>query len=292
MDLLENISENKEYFSRRICSVFSFVPRNQPLYSFFCFVAIPAFMAESVYLKQPLATGDILNKMVRILDIERRFPNIVIADLSRDKFLEFARERVSECEKQDCLGSAVTFTGTGINAKVILGKIGKSALFVGNGSSHNPVVVASGANVGEAVRSVICLKSYNSGQDCAAPNSILVHKGVLRDFYRELKKQLALVGVGSYDNPNNRIGPLSSDAREIGRIKNILSCNSRWLDVDFPGKQIDALTMAPAIISRPLSFGGSYTESFAPIFLFKNMILIGNFGGILRMTSTSGTQLT
>ena len=56
LDLLKNLKENKKYFCLRVGSVTSFLPRNQPLYSFSCFVLVPSLMASEVHFRIPHST--------------------------------------------------------------------------------------------------------------------------------------------------------------------------------------------------------------------------------------------
>lgn len=77
-----------------------------------------------------------------------------------------------------------------------------------NGSGHNPVIIANDANLSEAVDAIISLKTYNSGQDCANPNSILVDSRIFTNFVTLLKSRLACVKVGLYGDEEVIIGPL------------------------------------------------------------------------------------
>src|SRR3989344_1831473 len=53
LDILRSLHENKKYFQLRINEIAAFLPRNQPLYAFTCFVVIPSFMAHKVYFRIP-----------------------------------------------------------------------------------------------------------------------------------------------------------------------------------------------------------------------------------------------
>jgi hypothetical protein len=49
IDLLINLEQNSEYFIKRVGTVASFLPINQPLYATVCFAIIPSFMTHKVF---------------------------------------------------------------------------------------------------------------------------------------------------------------------------------------------------------------------------------------------------
>jgi len=268
IDLLENISENKEYFMRRICSVFSFVPRNQPLYSFFCFVVIPSFLADKIIVKRPASIGIIFDNLLKTLRPLTKLSNLKVFNGKREAFLHLIQKTQHFC-RPHCFGNAIIFTGNSRNANIVKNHIGRGKLFIGNGSSHNPIIVTETASLKKAVKGVLRSKLYNSGQDCASPNSILVHSNIYEAFMLCIKSELNNIRVGNYSNKRNRVGPLS-DKAEIYRINNILACNKIWIDNDFYGKlSIENCILEPTIIKKPLKSGGNYIELFAPIFFIQ-----------------------
>ncbi|GBE16433.1 alpha-ketoglutaric semialdehyde dehydrogenase [bacterium BMS3Abin15] len=268
LDLLENISENSEYFIRKICSVFCFIPRNQPLYAFFCFAIVPSFLSEKVIVKRSSSMGEFFDDLLNILEISTEFPNLEIFNGKREEFLKIIHD--ARCFQESCcFGSAIIFTGTGKNANIVKSRIGKKMLFIGNGSAHNPIIISENANVKSAVKSVLRAKLYNSGQDCSSPNSILVHSKIYRRFLSYIKAELKNVNVGCYLNRKNRVGSLS-DKSSIHRINNILTCNKIWVDKNYSGIfSKKNCVLKPTIIKKPLERGGNYIESFAPIFFIQ-----------------------
>lgn len=265
IDLLENILENRTYFTQSICSTFVFLPRNQPLYALFCFAVIPSFMSDKVFIKRPSSYGKIFDTLIKIFKTSSSLDNIYVFTGSRNSFLNMVNAKT---HTHFCGGRSVIFTGTGKNAHDISQQINKKILFIANGSSHNPIVVSHDASVTDAVDAVLKVKVYNSGQDCAAPNSILVHSDVYTDFMKQLKNALKKISVGSYLNIQNRIGPLS-DKKSIYFAQNIIAGNKQWIDQDFSGSFLSSNTMKPLLISRPLALGGGYSESYAPIFFVQ-----------------------
>lgn len=266
LDLLEHLSENKEYFEKEVGPITTFMPRNQPLYSFACFVIIPSLMAEEVHVKPPVAMDCFFFDLMRLLRIGRNFPNIHIYKTGTRE--EFLQKRVAKINNKP-VTDAVIFTGTTQNAKYLRNLFDRKTLFIANGSGHNPVVISFGANIKNAVFSAMRVQLYNSGQDCAGPNAILVHKKVYNKFYKELKKELKKVKFGNFNNKRNTVGPIV-EYRDLEKIQELFTKNAQWLDPEFPGIiHTKFRLIEPTIIAKPLRRGPNYVEQFAPVFFLQ-----------------------
>lgn len=93
----------------------------------------------------------------------------------------------------------VIFTGYQKNRDKIIKCIKPGALLINNGTGHNPFVVSDDCpSVAQAVRDALYLKFFNSGQDCAAPDAILVHADVYEEFFRGFLNGLAKLKIGSF----------------------------------------------------------------------------------------------
>lgn len=267
LDLLRNIRENKKYFRLRTGPITSFLPRNQPLYAFTCFVIIPSLMANEVHFRIPHTTKHFFPKILKLLDIYDFFPNIHVSTKER---LEFLKERSAVLENPQTgesipVTDVVIFTGTFSNAYKLRLVFDKRTLFILNGSGHNPVVVSKDANLEKAVEAVTTLQFYNQGQDCAAPNSILVHKNISKNFMKMLREKTKAIQVGKYRERLNRVGPLS-DPKDLIRVQKLFIENLEWIDRSTPGNiSTKKAIVSPTIIFKPLSEGGNYQEIFAPI---------------------------
>lgn len=271
LDLLRSLDENKEYFKTRIGQVAAFLPRNQPLYAFACFVIIPSFMGSSVHFRIPHSMRHFFPKMLALLEVFERFPNIVVSHATRADFLrERTALRINPKTKESMpVTEAVIFTGTPVHADQLRFVFDQRTLFIGNGSGHNPVVVGKDANIDKAVDAVLTLQLYNQGQDCAAPNAVLVHNDVLPLFLHKLRDGIRAVGVGDYRDRTCRVGPIS-DPHDLVRIQDFLIDNRRWLDSTTPGvMRAQDATLQPTIIAKPLSEGGNFNEIFAPVIFLQ-----------------------
>jgi lysyl-tRNA synthetase class 1 len=267
LDLLRSLDENADYFRLRVGPVAAFLPRNQPLYAFACFVIVPSLMASEVHFRIPHAMRHFFPKMLEVLAVSRLFPNVFVSPLDR---LEFLRERSalivdSRANQSWPVTDAVIFTGTSEHADQLKRVFDRRTLFIANGAGHNPVVVSGDADIEKAADAVVALSFYNQGQDCAAPNAILVQAAVHAAFLQALRKKIDLVGVGAYGDRQNRVGPIS-EPRDLVRIQGLLIEQRAWLDTTTPGtiRAYDA-TVEPTIICKSLEDGANFTELFAPI---------------------------
>ncbi|HEV7702506.1 MAG TPA: aldehyde dehydrogenase family protein [Candidatus Paceibacterota bacterium] len=271
LDLLKNLKENKEYFKLRIGSVASFLPRNQPLYSFCCFVVVPSLMASEVHFRIPSNMRSFFPKILDILKIKKFFPNIIVSPLERLEFLSEHSARLvnSKTEESRPVTDAVIFTGTTDRANQLRLVFDRKTLFIANGAGHNPVIISKDADLFKAIEAVMDLVLYNQGQDCSAPNAILVQKTIYPRFMELLYKDLAKVKIGPYRDRSCKVGPIS-DPKDLKRIEELIVDNHEWLDKKAGGIIHTAEAIVePTIISKPLKEGGNYSEFFAPIFFIQ-----------------------
>ncbi|MEI6058800.1 MAG: aldehyde dehydrogenase family protein [archaeon] len=230
LDLLTHLDENQEYFKTRIGHGAIFLPRNQPLYAFCCFVIVPSLMAEKIHTRLPVSMGGFMPDLLELLEISTRFTNIEISETTRDEFIKQTAEIIydAETKQKRPLTELVIFTGPTYNSDKVRSLFHKNVLFIANGSGHNPIVVTPTANINRAVESAMRVQLYNQGQDCAAPNSILVHQKILAKFLKQLHKNLSRVKVGPYANSKNTVGPIT-ERKDLNKLCEILSENSGFL---------------------------------------------------------------
>jgi delta 1-pyrroline-5-carboxylate dehydrogenase len=224
-------------------------------------------MASEVRFRIPHTTKHFFGEMLELLDTANQFPNIIVSTKER---LEFLKERSAVLEdpatgQTKPVTDAVIFTGTYLNAEKLRLVFDKRTLFISNGSGHNPLVVAPDGNLHEAVEAATRLQFYNQGQDCAAPNAILVHKDVSHHFMDILREKVHSTKVGPYEDRSSIIGPISN-SDDLSTIQELLVENRAWLDPSTPGiiSTRDAM-VSPTIICKPLSEGGNFLETYAPI---------------------------
>ncbi|PIP56003.1 MAG: hypothetical protein COX06_00265 [Candidatus Zambryskibacteria bacterium CG22_combo_CG10-13_8_21_14_all_42_17] len=274
LDLLRNLKENKKYFKLRIGAIAAFLPRNQPLYAFTCFVIVPSLMASEVHFRIPHSMKNFFHDMLALLDISELFPNVIVSTKQR---IDFLIERSAMLMNPDTkesrpLTDVVIFTGTTIHANQLRSVFDKRTLFIANGSGHNPIVISKDADILKAVEAVLTLQFYNQGQDCASPNSILVHDDIFLEFLSLLRQSVATVKVGHYADTTSRIGPIS-DPKDLIRIQNFLVEHQEWIDPLTVGIiRTKEVIVEPTIICKPLLCGGNFNEIFAPIIVVQKYL--------------------
>lgn len=271
LDILRSLEENETYFKMRVGEITTFLPRNQPLYAFTCFVIVPSLMAGAVHFRIPHSMKHFFPRLLAQLKIQETFPNIFVSHSPRAEFLkERTALRVNPKTKETVpVTDAVIFTGTPLHAEQLRVAFDNRTLFISNGAGHNPIVVSDTANIDDAVQAVLTLQLYNQGQDCAAPNAILVHSAIFTQFLRTLRDEIRTVRVGDYRDRKCRVGPIS-DPKDLVRVQDFLIDNRKWLDPTTPGiiRAYDAI-LEPTIIQKPLKEGGNYDEIFAPVMFIQ-----------------------
>lgn len=260
LDLLESLNENSAYLAGKVGKVVTFLPINQPLYALACFGIVPSFLAKEVHVRPPAIARDLFVKLQTVLELQQIVPNLHICNSTRREFLAQHIEN-----KPD----AVIFTGKPDNARTTQRLFGNDVLFIGNGASHNPVIVAPDANITAAVEAVVEVQLYNQGGDCAAPNSILVHATIADEFTSQLLDRLKQIKVGAYQDPSVCVGPMQ-DKKNFAEVVEALFAERNRL---YPTSEImidhERHLLYPTILLRPLSEGGNYTEWFAPVFVVQ-----------------------
>lgn len=271
LDLLRSLKENESYFRLRVGGVTTFLPRNQPLYALTCFVLVPSLMASEVHFRIPHSMRHFFPKLLAQLDVYQQFPNVIV---SHNQRLDFLRERSAlrinkKTGESVPVTDVVIFTGTSAHADQLRFVFDQRTLFITNGSGNNPVIVSKDASVKDAVEATLMLQLYNQGQDCAAPNAILVHKSIFPIFLHQLRSGIRMVGVGDYRNRVCRVGPIS-EPKDLVRIQDFLIENREWIDSTTPGiiRAQDA-TLEPTIINKPIKKGGNFREIFASIIFLQ-----------------------
>jgi acyl-CoA reductase-like NAD-dependent aldehyde dehydrogenase len=271
LDVLTNLHENQSYFQTAVGQVAVFMPSNQPLYSLTCFAIIPALMSEKVCVKAPETTKGFYEDMLEVLKIKEQPFSIEYMKFPRSQCVDiFTAIKVDkETGLEQPVFEVVIFTGTSKNADILRKRFHKSVLFIANGSGHNPLVVTDTADIEKAVDAIMSVRSYNQGQDCASPNSILVHAKVYNDILNKLRKAVINLKVGAYNSPTTDIGPISRPDTLI-LVEEFLAKNHQYIDNATDGViRTRSNIVEPTIITKPLRDGANFEEVFAPVFIIQ-----------------------
>lgn len=270
IETLEDLGENIEYYRREVGSVVVFLPSNQPLYALTCFGILPSLMSQNVFVKAPKGMQRFFPELTEVLRMSNFFPNISSTCEDHRAFTKKHSQLT-----HDVNGvfrptvDVVIFTGTPDKAAEVRHVFDKRVLMIANGSGHNPFVIAETADIDKALESTLRAQLYNQGQDCASPNSILVHRAVYEEFKTRLIAKLKDVKVGPCTDRDNTVGPINRQ-RDLGRIQTLIEDNRAYISRATEGViRVRSQIVEPTIIEKPLKEGGNFTEQFAPIFFIQ-----------------------
>ena len=260
VDLLTNLDHNQSFFrGRRINRTSVFLPLNQPLYATMCFAVISSFMSKEVCVRPPNRVHRVFKKLSNTIQLKEFFPNIKIFYTDREEFIDTIAP----------LTEAVIFTGKPENGKKIRKKFHRDILFILNGAGHNPLIITRSANIEKSVNSTLRVTLQNQGQDCAAPNSILVQQDILEEFKEKILLRLRDIekNIGKYRDKTNIIGA-NTDSHHTTKIANIFFSLKNYC---IYGGEINPITgmIKPTVFEKPLSAGGNYSEFFSPVIMLQ-----------------------
>lgn len=261
VEALRNLSEIRQYFETTPLAqrTATFLPLNLPLYSFVLFAAMPAYQSASLVIRVPQRMQELFNELFEALAFGEHYPNITVFDGSRETFLS------DHCKT----ASVVLFTGKYENFLRVRKACSKDTLILYNGVGHNPLVVTPSADITLAVEKTLQVKLFNNGQDCAGPDTILVHGSVIDVYLESLLAQLARVRCGpSYTDDEVVIGPLFEVSSLLDAV-NLISTIRRRGAVISSGGHIDLNhnIMYPCVVRASLRQLQNFTELYSPLFL-------------------------
>lgn len=255
-DSLENIEKEIHYLTNsRVNTMCTFFPVNLPLYSLVIFSIIPSLMSGKVFIRPPHLIASLIKEIINILDVKSLFPNVEIVEMERGLFRD-AYASVAD---------VVLFTGKYENA-IELQSMCPDALFIYNGAGINPVVVTESADINLATKKVIEMRTFNSGQDCAGSDAILVHKSVAKKFINLLKSATKEINVGDYHNRSNTVGRITKQDR-LPELRNFFEIQKKYLI--YGGEiNLEKGIVFPTIFVEEMKEVSSihFTEFFAPVF--------------------------
>ena len=149
----------------------TYLPMNLPLYSLIIYVVIPKLCSNKSYYRPSTKTLKQSIQVHEILELDKY--NIKLIDNNRKYFYD---NYVTK-------SNVVIFVGKTENAIEVSKKLSKDIMFIYFGVGQNPIVVEKDANIDLASKKIVDAVMFNSGQDCAKPNAILVNK----EIYKQLK---------------------------------------------------------------------------------------------------------
>ncbi len=260
--LLDNLEENREYFEAdtgKAGEVAAFLPRNQLLYATVYMGVVPAMMSNHCHVRPPESAHPAYRNLIQAVDFNDFYPNLHFALGSRVEFVA-SRARVAD---------VVIFTGTHANGEIVRKQLKKDALFLFSGAGHNPVIVRKDADLNHAAASIVRLCYHNQGQDCSAPNAILVDRAVYSNLFGELHERTLAVEAAMKlgRHAKNMIAPNTDGPHLVTTAETFLKLRPFLVHGGLLNTQNQVIS--PAIFRKPLSTGPHLTEFFAPVIMLQ-----------------------
>ena len=233
--------------------VAALLPINQPLYSLLLFGVMPALMGQNVVVRPSDVTGNIVPTLYELVSTAQVRRRLQVVRQGRSRFLA-----------QHVRRSDVTiFTGSYRNAAQVLRSTPPRSCFIFNGSGVNPIVVAPGADLEEATGAVIRAVTYNSGQDCASPDCILVVDDVASELVDRLSEGLQELNIGPNSDRQTHVGPLY----RAESLLDYVAFASRHRSDIVSGGTVDLgqQLVTPTLFRSRLGATFSFPELYAPV---------------------------
>lgn len=253
---LDGFNKNENYFEhgKKINLIAILLPSNLPLYSLIIFAIIPSFLSTSTYLRPNglLQEHNIISRIGNILNLNKILPSLSIINGSYNNFSLFIKE-----------ADLIIFTGKPSNADKIINQMQDNSMLIINGAGHNPLVITESANINEAVEGALIAKSFNSGQDCAGPDAILVHQDIADEFTKQFTTKFSELKIGEFKDLDTIIAPISRFS-ELQKFATIFFNNSKDIisggTIDFKNSIV-----LPTVIVRGIEHYPNYKEMFGPV---------------------------
>lgn len=259
IEALRSMAEIQQYFLPAPLSqkTATFLPLNLLAYSALLFAFMPAYQSVSVIVRPPQRLQEPFNELFERLEFDRYYPNVLLFDGPREKFLS------DHCAS----ASVVLFTGKYENFLRILKVCSKKTLVIANGVGHNPLVVTPSANLDLAVEKTLHVTLFNNGQDCAGPDIILVHSSIVDAYLKILLAKLAQIRCDKdYAHDDVRVGPLFESSSLLDVANLISDMRLKGAEIIYGG-QLDLKhnVMYPCVVRAPLRKLQNFRELYCPL---------------------------
>lgn len=294
---------HKEFHSKPYQTLIIYPPRNEPLFSAIERVILPSLITDKVLVRIPrcFKEDNIMKNLISFLVNDENYKSILPS-------IDNGNQKDSEAEfvlKYRNKIDGIVFSGSFKSAQVLLADFSsapqkratdeqntehdagtlKSIFLLGSGEGHNPIIVAKSAELNDAlVWEVVRAVTFNSGQNCTRPCSILVEGDIEREleFLDRLESALRYIPIGrlneKYDVPIRVAELYSSSTEDIDLVDKFIS--SKWQYIY--GRSAGAAVILdkskkfarPTIFRIPLvdalgNYTPQYEKAYAPFFIVQ-----------------------
>ncbi|MGW5876541.1 aldehyde dehydrogenase family protein [Nocardiopsis terrae] len=238
---------------RAVSEAAVFMPSNIPLYGYVLYCVIPSLYAGRIHFRPSQRIARVTRALHQELSARHRLP-IGECDVSQRAFLTGPVRR----------SELVVFTGAYENAERIRRRLDEEQLFLYFGSGVNPFVVGADANLETAVDDLVRIRMYNTGQDCFAPDLVLVDDRVADTFLELLCGRVSALRHGDNTETASDYGSMYYEEAFTSAFQ-YLHNNARHILVGGEASITDR-HLRPTVLDIPLPPKGEVDEMFAPIF--------------------------
>lgn len=232
-------------------NVFSFLPRNNLLYSMALYALIPLALGYEVTLRAPASLRSTVRALWNLSGLERVSRAYLHLGSQRDFTAQFTTDDI------------ILFTGQSSNGKEIESTT-PHRLFLGFGASHNPFLVMPGAPLEKLVEDLIFARMYNAGADCLAPDIILVQSALIEPLKAALIAKLKTLPALEQSDADVIAHTNSPDAATAERAMHIINAHQHrvvWCSAPSDMRNYVPTSVIHSDIENPL-----VAELFAPVF--------------------------
>ena len=225
-----------------------FMARNALLESFAIYCVVPSLWARRIRIRPATGTEVIIQRLIELL----RDVCPVSLDFCREPQQDFVQRVAAE-------PSVVLFTGHRSNAEDVLRCLSRHHLFIYFGRGVNPVVVFPDADLERASKEIVYSRLYNGGQDCLAPDIVLVHEHVVEELTRLLSRDAA----GYVETNGGALAPLTKETDLLDAVR-YLTQNADGM-VSGGSLRFGERTFDPAVVRVDGEAQKQPHEHFSPI---------------------------
>lgn len=231
--------------------VYSFLPRNNLLYSIALYALIPAALGYGTTLRAPASLRETVRSVWELSGLGRVGHARLHLGSQRDFTRQFSDEDI------------VVFTGQSTNGKNIEAST-RHRLFLGFGSSHNPTIAMPGAGLDKLVQDLVFARMYNAGADCLAPDIIFVHNSLVDDLKSALIAELETLPMLEKSDADRIAHSNSPDPITAERAQHIIHSHSDR--IAWSGPRSEMRNYVPTTVLHSQIADAPVSEMFAPIF--------------------------
>ncbi|MGG2017607.1 aldehyde dehydrogenase family protein [Bacillus sp. S10(2024)] len=230
-----------------------FMPSNVILYSYILYLIVPSLYVKNIEFR---GSSLVINQVRKLHNLFKPVHQLPI-ELREYSYRKYIRESVLKAD-------VVLFTGTYQNAENIKFQLSRDQLFIFFGQGVNPFILTDSADLKQAVRDLVDVRMFNTGQDCMGPDVVYVPERIKKVFIQLLKSKLSSLKFGDNSDKEADYGSIHYTST-LESIAQYLNQNSHYIihggNINYKEKVIE-----PTVLLSSLKDQIKIDEFFSPIF--------------------------